>query len=349
MAKLLNQVAHASASQPDTPAPDDGPQQCGGSVKDEYRQFCRNETTIPLFSRDWWLDATAGPDGWDVAVVKSKGEIVASMPYVRRSRYGMQVVTQPKLTPILGPWLRPRGVRPAAQIAHEKESMQGLIDQLPPFDHFSQTWHPSVQNWQPFYWNGFKQTTFYSYVLTDLSDTGKLWDGLDTRMRRSVKTARSNYHLQVRDDLPLEDLLTLNRMTFGRQGLTPPYSDDFVRRLDAACAKHGGRKLFIAVDPDGVQHGGNYIVWDEHSAYGLISAANPALRASDANSLCVWGSIEFAASVTRQYNFWGSMIEPIERYMRNFGGVQVPYFHLSKTPSRLLRLRQGLQSLTGNR
>lgn len=349
MAKLLNQVAHASARQSDTPPPDPSPPQCGASGKDEYREFCRKEAAIPLFSRDWWLDAAVGPDGWDVAVVKNKGEIIASMPYVQRSRYGMSVVTQPQLTPMLGPWLRPRGARVAAQIAHEKGTMQALIDQLPAFDHFSQTWHPSVQNWLPFYWNGFKQTTFYSYVLTDLSDTGKLWDGLDTRMRRSVKTARGAYQLQVRDDLPLDDLLALNRMTFERQGLSPPYSDAFVRRLDAACAKHGGSKLFIAVDPDGVQHGGNYIVWDEHSAYGLISAANPALRASDANSLCVWASIEHAAKVTRQYNFWGSMIEPIERYMRNFGGIQVPYFHLSKTPSRLLRLRQGLLSLTGKK
>jgi hypothetical protein len=346
MANLLNQVAHASAEQSDTPPPDHSHRQSGMSGKNEYREFCREEIAIPLFSRDWWLDATVGEDGWDVAVVKNKGEIIASMPYVLRSRYGMTAVTQPPLTPMLGPWLRPRGARAAARISHEKETMQALIDQLPAFDHFSQTWHSSVQNWQPFYWNGFKQTTFYSYVLPDLSDTGKLWDGLDTKMRRSIKTARIGYHLQVRDDLPLDDLLVLNRLTFERQGLSPPYPDAFVRRLDAACVEHGCRKLLIAVDPDGVQHAGNYIVWDEHSAYGLMTAANPALRESDASSLCMWASIEHAAGVTRQYNFWGSMIEPIERYMRNFGGTQVPYFHLSKTRSRLLRLRQGLLSLT---
>jgi hypothetical protein len=56
-----------------------------------------------------------------------------------------------------------------------------------------------------------------------------------------------------------------------------------------------------------------------------------------------------AAGVTRQYNLNGSMIEPFEAYLRTFGGEHVPYFHLSKTPSRLLTMRQALLSMTGKR
>ncbi|GAA5029722.1 GNAT family N-acetyltransferase [Massilia kyonggiensis] len=317
------------------------------SPKDSYRRFCAQTPSLPLFSRDWWLDAAAGPDGWDVALVKKGSEVLAAMPYVIRSRYGMKIVTQPALTPVLGPWLRPTGGRQAAQLSNDKEVMQALIDQLPRFDHFAQTWHPGVRNWQPFFWNGFRQTTYYTFVLPELTDTDKLWTGFEGKTRRAITKARKQYQLQVRTDVPLDLLLDLNRKTFARQGLPPPYPDDFVRRLDAACRPRGCSKVFCAVDPDGTAHAACYIVWDEHSAYGLISGTDPAYRGSDGNSLCVWESLRHAAGVTRQYNFCGSMIEPFENYLRGFGGTHVPYFHISKTPSRLLTLRQGLLSLPG--
>lgn len=34
--------------------------------KEKYRALCEKEQAIQIFSRDWWLDATAGIDNWDV-------------------------------------------------------------------------------------------------------------------------------------------------------------------------------------------------------------------------------------------------------------------------------------------
>ncbi len=315
--------------------------------QDEYRAFCRAEASeLPLFSRDWWLDATVGPQGWDVAIVEKGKQIVATMPYVLRSRYGMQVCTQPPLTPFLGPWLRRLEGRTSRRLSSEAELMQSLIDQLPPFDHFSQTWHPTLVNWQPFYWNGFQQSTYYNYILPDLTDIERLWADLDNKVRRNVAKAQ-RFELQVRDDVRLEDFLELNHKTFRRQDMATPYSDDFVRRIDAACVERACRKILVAVDRHGTPVSGEYCVWDEHSAYNLFSGTDPDHRQSGANSLCLWSTIRFAATVTRRYNFCGSMIKPIETYMRAFGAEHVPYFHIKKTPSRLLNIRQCLSSLIG--
>lgn len=315
------------------------------SNKSEYRKLCEIEPSIPIFSRDWWLDATVGPESWDVAIVKRDYKIVAAMPYVLRRHYRLRVISQPKLTPVLGPWFRSHDCKLSTKLSNEKELMQAMIDQLPSFDHFSQTWDCSCTNWQPFYWNGFQQTTFYTYVLTELGDMEKLMSSFKTNARQNIQKASKKFKLQVHDDLPLDDLLKLSRMTFQRQGMVPPYSDAFVHRLDAACAERVCRKILIAVDPSGRHHAGYYFVWDENSAYGLFSGADPALRDSGAKNLCVWQAIKYAAQVTRQFDFAGSMIEPVDQFVRSFGGIQVPYFHITKTPSRLLRLRQGFLSV----
>lgn len=309
--------------------------------RDIYREFSSKEPSLPIFSRGWWLDATAGPANWDVAMVSKGGQILATMPYVARKRFGARVVSQPPLTQKLGPWFRQGTGKQATRLAKEKEFMQALIDQLPPFDHFSQNWHYAQTNWLPFCWNGFQQTTRYTYVLQELGDIDTLWAGFDNSTRAECKKAAERYRLTVRDDLPLDVFLHLNRMTFERQGLVVPYSDDFVRGLDAACAERGCRKFFIAVDHDGKPHAGNYIVWDENSSYGLMNGSDPALRNSGAVSLCMWEVIKYASKVTKRFDFAGSMLEPIERFFRGFGATQVPYSSITKTPSRLLRMRQG--------
>jgi lipid II:glycine glycyltransferase (peptidoglycan interpeptide bridge formation enzyme) len=196
----------------------------------------------------------------------------------------------------------------------------------------------------PFFWNGFDQTTRYTYVLNGLEKTEQLWSGFNNTTRAECKKASSRFKLTVRDDLPLDALLALNRMTFARQGMSVPYSDAFVRRLDAACAERGCRKFLIAVDSEGRPHAGNYIVWDENSAYGLINGADPALRTSGASSLCMWEMIKYAGNVTQRFDFTGSMLQPIERFLRGFGAIQMPYFNISKTPSKILQIRQHLLS-----
>jgi hypothetical protein len=172
--------------------------------KEIYREFSRNELSIPIFYRGGWLDASAGPDAWDVALVRKADQIAAAMPYVLRRRYGLRAIGQPALTQTLGPCFRPGDGKSGQRLSNEKDLMQALIDQLPAFDYFNQSWHYSRTNWQ---------------------------------------------------------------------------------------------------------------------------------------------SIKHAAHVTQRFDFGGSMLEPVERVFRSFGATQMPYFNISKTPSRLLRARQGLLSV----
>ena len=125
-----------------------------------------------------------------------------------------------------------------------------------------------------------------------------------------------------------------------------------MRRLDAACAARGARRILGAVDADGRTHAALYVVWDERTLYPLISARDPELQAFGANTLLYWEAIRLAAEVSRVFDFEGSMIEPIEHFFRAFGGRQTPYFWISKIGLKAkpaLAVRSGLQALRGLR
>jgi hypothetical protein len=292
-----------------------------------------------IFQKPWWLDAVA-PGQWGAAEVKKGEDTIARLPYVINKRLGRITLTQPALTQTLGPWLRPSMAKYANMLAEQKDLMTELINQLPHFDSFSQSFHYSITNWLPFYWQGFNQTTRYTYVIDDLSDINKVWGGLLPNIRTDIKKAQNRFGVEVCTDLGIDAFLDINELTFVRQGQRLPYSRDFVKRLDHACVTHDARKIFFGRDKEGKIHAAVYMIWDENSAYYLMGGGDPELRNSGATSLCMWEAIQFAATVTKRFDFEGSMIEPVERFVRAFGAKQVPYFSISKNSSRLSLLRQ---------
>ncbi len=318
---------------------------CMQQKKKLYRDACIAEKTIPIFSQAWWLDATAGAENWDVAVVEKGGKLMAALPYLTKRQRWSTLLTQPSLTQFLGPWLRESNAKYAKALGQQKDLMEALIDQLPKFDQYSQNWHYQQQNWLPFFWRGFKQTTRYTYVLPELTNEEALWQEVQANIRTDIRKASDRFNVRVRDDLGIKDFLALNRLVFTRQEMPLPYSESFVENLDKACVAHSSRKIFIAEDPQGQRHAAVYLIWDENSAYYLMGGGDPELRNSGATSLCMWEAIKFASTVTKRFDFEGSMIEPVERFFRAFGAIQTPYFAVTKTPSRMIRTVQFLKEL----
>ncbi len=224
-------------------------------------------------------------------------------------------------------------------MALQKELITELIEKLPPHDSFHHRLHHSITNWLPFYWKGFNQTTRYTYVIEDLSNPDTVWDGMARDIRNRIRKAeKSGIRVVETDDI--ETFIDLNEMTFTRQGMPLPYSRDFVRRLNSACAQRNARKIYITYGPDGQPHTGWYCVYDNHTMYSVLGGGDPELRNSGAQTLAIWESIKSASKVCKSYDFLGSMIEPIEKFVHDFGAVQKPYFEISKNNSRRLKIRK---------
>jgi len=314
-------------------------------LKEVYRELCENEPTIPLFSQAWWLDAVAG-DTWNVVLAKKKDHVIGALPYIERNRWGFRVVTQPKLTQTLGPWVRPTQKSYPKWLAYEKDVLSELAVQLPKHDHYAQNWHCDRQNWLPFYWKGFEQTTRYTYRLTLRADENELWKGLQQNIRGDIRKAKDRVGVQVREGT-LDEFLSLNRLVFKRQNKPLPYSTQFMAGMDEAARARNAQDCLVAEDTEGRLHAGAYIVRSGNTAYYLMGGGDPELRNSGATSLVLWEAICCQPESVEVFDFEGSMIEPIERFFRAFGAVQTPYFHVSRSNSKLFRLLNTLRSLRG--
>lgn len=313
--------------------------------KQKYRIHCEKEPTIPIFSQAWWLDATAGDD-WDVVIIENNKEIIASLPFViRKNKLGFTLLTQPRLTQHLGPWLKISSEKYALKLGQEKDLIQELFSKLPKHDYYIQNWYFERTNWLPLYWMGYSQTTRYTYRINNLSDFDLIWNGLQTNTRKRIKHCKEDLGIVVRTDLNIDDFIKLNRQVFYRQGMEVPYSDDLVYRIDEAASKNKAKQIFIAEDPKGRRHGALFLIWDSNSAYSIMEGSDPELRGIGANSLIRWEAVKFASGVTKHFDFEGSMIEGVERSYRAFGAIQTPYFSITKTNSKVLRFLQIIRSI----
>ena len=320
-----------------------GPSQAMSTAKNKYRQWCRTIPAMPVFSKDWWLDAACGEENWDVILVEERGEVVASFPYFLKRRSLFSVLSMPPLTQKLGPFIvYPDGSTDAARVSRDKRVMTEIIDRLPRHDRFQVHFDHSVTNWLPFYWRGFSQTTAYTYVIPDISDPNAVLARFENSKKGDIKKAARL--VDVEFDLTAEAFYEHRKLALSKQGKAVSYpSETFQRIFEAAYAAASGKSI-AARGRDGSLHAALFMVWSGEAAYYLITSVDPDYRQSGALSLLTLEAIRHASAYTKRFDFEGSMIEGVEASYRKFGTVQTPYMFITRTTSRLLRMREAALS-----
>ncbi len=223
------------------------------NAKELYRILCQSDANIPIFSKDWWLDAVADMNGWDVDVIQEHGTIVASIPYVRRKKIFFEWITMPQLTQTLGVWVRyPKGQSHRRKLSYEEEIYSTLIEKLPHFNYFDQNFHYSMTNWLPFFWNGFKQTTRYTYVIDDLSDTERVFSNFSKEKRYDIRKAQTM--VEVGFDLSAREFYETHKLHLAKNGKKINYSFELFQRIYQTSYKHDAGRVIYAKDTNGNIH-----------------------------------------------------------------------------------------------
>ena len=312
--------------------------------KQKYRNFCKAEKNISIFSKDWWLDSVCGENNWDVVLVEKGGEIFASLPYYKTKRAIFDIISMPKLTQAMGVYIKyPKRQKYYKKLSWEKNMMTNLIEQLPKVDLFSQNFHYNITNCLPFYWKGYEQTTRYTYVIENIS-LDNLEKNFETDIRRRRRRAQK-LGVKIVESKDIKKFYELNKKTFIRQNRMISYSFDFIQNLYKNCNEKNACKMYFAIDAEGNIIAGNFLVYDENTVYYLMGGIESSKKNLGGMDVVQFESIKFALNNGRKFDFEGSMVESIEKYFRSFGAIQKPYFNISKTNSKLLQIRQLVKAI----
>jgi hypothetical protein len=307
--------------------------------KDRYRFLCNERNDIPLFMQAWWMDAVCNNKDWDVLFYEKNNKIIAVLVYFFVKKYGFKLILQPQLTQSNGIWIDYPKFKTTSEIhSFEKEVMSNLIQQLTDqnFSYYDQNFHPTITNWLPFFWQGFTQTTRYTYQIQDISDVEKCYQQFSYAKKKQISKAKKN--LQVDLDLSGEKFYDELQNNLKNANQRVFYTRDLFMRLYNECMSRNQGCIIVVRDNQLKIHAANFIVWDKNHTFNLVSTINQEFRSSGATSLIIWEAIKLVSAKTKIFDFEGSMKENIENSFRQFGAVQVPYFRIKKHNSLVFRI-----------
>lgn len=278
-----------------------------------------------VFCYSWWLDAIT-KSNFKILVIFENDEIVAGIPLAYDTQ---NKVNQPPLTRTLGVLFRVRkNLLDYNENSNQRKWVMALLNNVPMNDFVQMCSHHSFNDWLPFRWKGFKQTTRYTYIIDYKGKTiDDLWNSVEKDKRRIVRRATENgFRVEESDDFTL--LYHFECLSYERQGLkfTIPFAD--LKLLDEAIKKNNNRIILMASDKSNRVHAMAYVAFNSKSAYGLLSGSEPSYRKQGGHTLLIWELVKYFYNKVEYFNFGGSDIELIEAYIRGFGGTQTPYFHI---------------------
>ena len=292
--------------------------------KDEWNSFVDISPQGSIFCYYEWLEFSTDKD-FRILIYKENGKIVAGMPLPFFSRRRIRL---PKLTQKMGVLFEDfSNLKCASRLEKEKKIIYEFVDILKQEKksyNMAFDWH--FYNWLPFYWKGFEQTTWYTYVIDFTSkDLDSIWQDMDERTRNSIRKAQK-IPLSVYETSDLSRLYEFDKITFDRQKRRMPYSFGYIEKLYVIFKDN--IRMLEAVDDNGTVQAISFYISDKKSVYYLMSGADPNYKNSGAQNLIQWEAIKYYYDKVRYFDFEGSILENIEANFRKFGAEQKPYFYI---------------------
>ncbi|MDP4177091.1 MAG: GNAT family N-acetyltransferase [Bacillota bacterium] len=298
--------------------------------EDEFSQwdeFVDNSPQGNIFNKSFWLKAVS--DEFKILVCKENNDIIGGIALP--SIYG-KIYRNAKLTPQMGVLFKngDSRVKHSTMLSNNIEVMQSIIEQIKDIKYFDYNFSYNLTNYLPFIWENYKVSVRYTYVIDDLTNLDAVYSNFQYDSKYLIKKSLKN-NVTVSSNYGIKEFYDINKKTFERQKIEMPYSYEFLEKLDKVLEEKKSRKMFFAVNQEGVIVAAVYLIYDKDCTYYLMGGADPQYRNIGVQTLLIWESIKFAASVSKTFDFEGSMVKNIERAFREFGGKQRIIYNVYKS------------------
>ena len=296
------------------------------SKKDEWNSFVDKSPQGSVFCYYEWLKFSTYDD-FEILVYVENNDIIGGMPL---PFYSTNKIKLPALTQKMGVLFQDFShLKYTIKLGKEKKIIYSFLDILEANKisyNMNFDWH--FDNWLPFYWRGYEQTSRYTYIIDfNEKNCDLIWQDMDQHKRKSIRKAQKN-HLNIYETDDIKEFYNFNKNTFKRQNLKIPYSFNYLENLYNSFKEN--TKIYKAIDCNKNVHAINFYIRDNKSVYYLMSGFDPNYRASGAQDFIQWEAINYYCDKVKYFDFEGSMIESIESNFRKFGAVQKQYFRICK-------------------
>ena len=191
---------------------------------------------------------------------------------------------------------------------------------------------PELTDIRPFIWAGWKSSVLFTSYLNLQQDIPA---NSSSEARRSLKKARAS-GITVSINRDIHRHYHLLQMTYERQGLVPPISEEFMTALVQFVFSRGLGEMWIAETAEGEDTSSGIIIWDRKRAHGWSVATDPRFRDAHAQSLVQLAMFTYLRERGFEVlDMKSANVPSIARYYARYNPVLVPYYRVQKVHRRL--------------
>lgn len=291
---------------------------------EEWNCFVEDSPQGSIFTNTHFLDSTQKE--YHIRVIRENGNIIAGIPIIKNE---IKLYWNPMFVKHLGILLPPRKSKRSKWISKEMNIVQSFVEDTKSFRSFSYKFHPSFDNWLPFYWNGFRQETYYTYRINLAGSFDSIVSEAETRARTDMKKALKN-DITVKEIEDIDLFYKICSGTYTHMNTKPPYSKNLVESFYNHLKPVSAVKYFGAFNSDGECRAVSGIIYDENEAFLILNGQTFTGANDGANTLLIFENIRTMQGLSKVFDFEGSMIPAIEKFYRSFGGELVPFYKITR-------------------
>lgn len=292
-----------------------------------------------FFDRNSWA-SLFGPSLQRIGLYDAGGSLRGGFCLYGQQRFGLRVLRNPPFTPQVGPFFEGRATNPAAKTDEQRAVVEAMAGYLASSGAavVSLGLSLGVTDCLPFYWRGYKVIPHYTYRIDLKQSEEDLLAAMSVDRRNDIRKAQKD-GLAVEEVSDVSELGSLVIGTFARKDkrfpreMMDPILQNYPPGQDSFCiiSRYQGQPV-----------AGVYVIFDSRSAYYLMGGYCGGAH-HGAGPLAMYHAIMRAKSQgLGVFDFEGSIIPPIEKYFRGFGGQLTPVFGVHKA---WLPLEMGLKLL----
>ena len=289
-------------------------------VQNKICTFCAMiENDLPLFTRNDWLTVALGEKCREVTFNWEGQPCTFSFQYHRsKGRLWAQ-------TPDFVPFTSISGLEKTATLELGLDFIEEFRNALPK--------HAVFHFRFPLGWT-FEAQVHERYTVRErlthcLAAGSDLNTSMKSTLKRNLKKAEKAF--EVGNSISFEALWMLVEEVFKRQNMKPHYGKSRMQRIFNSATELGGQRIYTAVK-DGEVVAVLWVLFDQNFSYNFMSGAKEEVRSFQPNTLLLHRAISEAFQNQQSFDFFGSSIPSIQRYVRSWGAEPVSYFAVEAKP-----------------
>lgn len=299
----------------------------------------RNEldklNTSSVFNSREWIDISFGKQFCLMGIYNKNRELIGVFYYYIFQRG--KVLTQisaPPFSPNCGLWVEDKTINPSQKNTFRKKIMVVVRDYFlaQKFDIFALPFPLEYVDMQEFIWSGFTVEPRYTYQLDLKESTDSLLAKMSSERRKNIKKAEKD-GVFVSRATNFEEAKDLIYGSYENKVLEA--NKTVLNNLFSSFSSDKNTLCFVAYNKDKSPLATVFCVFDAKACYYILGGYNKSQSHEGAGALAMWESIKLAKQMgVEVFDFEGSMLPPIEKYFRGFGGMMIPFYSVKRNKWR---------------